>query len=171
MVASVAGFAAQSSQAEQHLSLGPTNDSAGMAQTVGINREAVSELETEHADVEFVGVRKLNIKRVYLGGVKEGVNKGKIRQFMENKGVIPTFIRILKSRRKGTIAVCVNVKYENFDQVCKNDFWLTDIYARPWISGRKQGCQITAFLRPNLQQCSLFFFVLGFVYLTTLMTI
>ena len=83
---------AQSSQAEQHLSLGPTNDLAGMAQTVGINREAGSELETEHADVEFVGVRKLNIKRVYLGGIKEGVNEGKIRQFMENKGVIPTFL-------------------------------------------------------------------------------
>ena len=100
VVASVAGFAAQSSQAEQHLSLGPTNDSAGMAQTVGINREAGSELETEHADVEFVGVCKLNIKPVYLGGVKEtGVNEGTIRHFMENKGVIPTFIRILKSRR------------------------------------------------------------------------
>ena len=98
---------------------------------------AVSELETEHADVEFVGVRKLNIERVYLGGVKEGVNEGKIRQFMEN--IIPTIIRILKSRRKGTIAVRVNVKYENFDQVYKNDFWLTDIYARPWISGRKWG--------------------------------
>ena len=139
VVASVAGFAAQSSKAKQHLYLGPKNDSAGMAQTVGINREAVSELETEHADVEFVGVRKLNIKRVYLGGVKEGVNEGKIRQFMENKGVIPTFIRILKSRRKGTIAVRVNVKYENFDQVCKNDFWPTNIYARPWISGRKWG--------------------------------
>ena len=58
VVASVAGFAAQSSQAEQHLFLGPANDSAGMAQTMGINSEAVSELETEHADVEFVGVRK-----------------------------------------------------------------------------------------------------------------
>ena len=41
VVAFVAGFAAQSLQAEQHLSLGPTNDSAGMAQTVGINRKAV----------------------------------------------------------------------------------------------------------------------------------
>ena len=48
---------------------------------------------------------------------------------MENKGVIPTFIRILKSRRKATIAVRVNVKYKNFDQVRKNDFWPTDIYA------------------------------------------
>ena len=32
----------------------------------------------------------------------------------------------------------------------------------------KQGCQITAFLRPNLQQCSLFFFVLGFCFLCLL---
>ena len=99
-------------QAEQHLSFGPSNYSAGIAQTMSINREAVSELETEHADVEFVGIRKLSIKCDYLGGVKEGVNEEKIRQFMENKGVIPTFIRILKSRRKGTIAIRVNVKYE-----------------------------------------------------------
>ena len=33
---------------------------------------------------------------------------------------------------------------------------------------REQGCQITAFLRPNLQQCSLFFFVLGFCFLCLL---
>ena len=31
-----------------------------------------------------------------------------------------------------------------------------------------QGCQITAFLGPNLQQCSLFFFVLGFCFLCLL---
>ena len=31
-----------------------------------------------------------------------------------------------------------------------------------------QGCQITAFLRPNLQQCSLFFFVLAFCFLCSL---
>ena len=79
VVASVAGFAAQSSQAEQHLSLGPTNDSAGMAQTIGINRKTVSELETEHADVEFVGVRKLNIKRAFISkGSKRASMKGRV---------------------------------------------------------------------------------------------
>ena len=36
------------------------------------------------------------------------------------------------------------------------------------ITSQKQGCQITAFLRPNLQQCSLFFFVLAFCFLCLL---
>ena len=35
-------------------------------------------------------------------------------------------------------------------------------------TGTCQGCQITAFLRPNLQQCSLFFFVLAFCFLCLL---
>ena len=36
------------------------------------------------------------------------------------------------------------------------------------FTGQLQGCQITAFLRPNLQQCSLFLFVLGFCFLCLL---
>ena len=39
---------------------------------------------------------------------------------------------------------------------------------RVGVSRESQGCQITAFLRPNLQQCSLFFFVLAFCFLCLL---
>ncbi len=154
VVASTTSLAAQSSQSDQLISepliLEPKNDSVELAQTVDLSSDSSrSKLEIQHPDVEFVGVRKLNIKRVYLGGVKEGVNEGKIREFMDNKGVVPTFIRTFKSRRKGTIAVRVNVKFEDYDRVCKNEFWPTNVYARPWISASKWGNRDTK--RPDRQ--------------------
>ena len=55
-----------------------------------INSDLSSSARTPQLDVEFVGVRRINVKRVYLGGVKEGVSESKIKQFMEKKGIIPT---------------------------------------------------------------------------------
>ena len=49
------------------------------------------------------------IKQIYLGGVKDGVEAQDIKEFMEQKGVYPTFVRMMKSRRKGTVGVRINV--------------------------------------------------------------
>ena len=35
---------------------------------------------------------------IYLGGVKDGVEAHAIKEFMEQKGVYPTFVRMMKSR-------------------------------------------------------------------------
>lgn len=101
-----------------------------------IVNDAPSDLR--HDQVEdsgsFVGVERRSIKRVYLGGVREGVNVGLITTFMERKGTSPTFVRLFSSKRKGTVAVRVNVNKEDFDRVLENEFWPEHVYARPWVS-------------------------------------
>jgi hypothetical protein len=56
---------------------------------------------------------------------------------MEKKGISPTFVRLFKSRRKGTVAIRVNVKLSDFQTVSDNDFWPKHVYAREWISKQK----------------------------------
>ena len=45
------------------------------------------------------------IKQIYLGGVKDGVEAHAIKEFMEQKGVHPTFVRMVKSKQKGTVGL------------------------------------------------------------------
>ena len=88
-------------------------------------------------ETDFVGVQKHKIKRLYLGGVREGVNEQSITNYMGKKGISPTFIRLFKSKRKGTVAVRVNVKTVNFERASDNDFWPKHVYAREWLSKPK----------------------------------
>ena len=96
--------------------------------------EQIIDNTVESINGEFVGVSRKSVKRIYLGGVKEGVNVEKVKQYMVDKKVNPTFVRLLKSQRRGTIAVRVNVNTEDFEQVCRNEFWPNNVYAREWLS-------------------------------------
>ena len=49
----------------------------------------------------------------------------------------PTVIRIFKSKRKGTVAIRVNVNSRDYERVLQNDFWPENVYARPWVSQAK----------------------------------
>ena len=110
-----------------------TNDKAN-AETPAIDKTATGDNLNEQESSDFVGVQRKIIKRLYLGGVRLGTSIEKIKEYMKQKGISPTFIRIFNSKRKGTIAVRVNVNEEDFDCVCNNDFWPNHVYARQWLS-------------------------------------
>ena len=57
----------------------------------------------------FIGVERRYIKRIYLGGAKDGVEVHGIKKFTEQKSVYPTFVRMMKSRRKGTVGLGVRI--------------------------------------------------------------
>ena len=88
-------------------------------------------------EMDFVGVQKHKVRRLYLGGVREGVNEQTITNYMQKKGISPTFMRLFKSKRKGTVAVRVNVKSADFERVSDNKFWPKHVYAREWLSKAK----------------------------------
>ena len=85
-------------------------------------------------DVQFVGVERQRIKRVFLGGVREGVSSEKIREYMTKRNINPTFVRLMQSKRKGTMSVRINVAAKDFDVVKETSFWPDGVYARPWLS-------------------------------------
>ena len=91
-----------------------------------------SDVNCESEDL-FVGVERKRIKRLYLGGVREGVTEKLISDYMNKKGITPTFVRLMKSK-KGTVAVRVNVLNEDFERALVNEFWPNHVYAREWIS-------------------------------------
>ena len=71
---------------------------------------------------EFVGVARRAVKRLYLGGAREGATTELVTEYMELKGISPTFIRIFKSKRKGTVAIRVNVTIKITNVFCKMIF-------------------------------------------------
>ena len=85
----------------------------------------------------FIAVERKNTKRIYLGGVKEGVDVEGIKQYINIKGVNPSVVRLLTSKRKGTVAVKINVLSKDFGIVLKKEFWPTNVYVRPWYSVNK----------------------------------
>ena len=85
----------------------------------------------------FVGVKREKIKRLYLGGVREGIHSNVIiLNIWKKKGGSPTFVRLFTSERKGTVGVRVIVKSEDFERVCSDNFWPEYVYAREWLSKR-----------------------------------
>ena len=86
---------------------------------------------------EFIGVERRHIKRVYLGGVKDGVDASTIKNFMQEKSVKPTFVRMMKSKRKGTVAVRINVIASDLNKILETSFWPKNVYAREWLSKDK----------------------------------
>ncbi len=102
-----------------------------------ISETAKNQASTNGSESDFIGVEKHRTKRLYLGGVHEGVNEQLIVNYMEKKGISPTIVRLFKSKRKGTVAVRVNVKLSGFQTVSVNDFSPKHVYAREWISKQK----------------------------------
>jgi hypothetical protein len=119
----------QKSQAEPHCA--DKNENSNISET------AKNQASTNGSESDFIGVEKHRTKQLYLGGVHEGVNEQLIVNYMEKKGISPTFVRLFKSKRKGTVAVRVNVKLSDFETVSVNDFWPKHVYAREWISKQK----------------------------------
>jgi hypothetical protein len=79
-------------------------------------------VDTEKETTDFVGVQRQKIKRISLGGVREGTNANVNKRYMQEKGISPTFVRLFNSKRKGTVAVRINVKNDEFERVSEDDF-------------------------------------------------
>ena len=68
------------------------------------------------SEESLVGVERKRIKQLYLVGVREGATEKLVSNYMNKKGITPTFVRLMKSKRKGTVAVRVNVLNDDFER-------------------------------------------------------
>ena len=85
------------------------------------------------------------IKRIYLGGVKDGVEAHVLKEFMEQKGVYRTFLRMMKSGQKGIVGVRINVIAADLKATLETGFWPKNIYAREWLSKERWEKRLTKF--------------------------
>ena len=104
----------------------------------------------------FIGVERRYIKRIYLGGAKDGVEVHAIKKFTEQKSVYPTFVRMMKSRRKGTVGlgVRINVIAADLKATLETGFWPKNIYAREWLSKERWEKRLATFNGPPEEQNS-----------------
>ena len=102
----------------------------------------------------FIGVEWRYIKRIYLGGVKDGFEAHAIKEFMEQKGVHPTFVRMMKSKRKETVGVRINVIAVDLKVTLETGFWPKNINAREWLSKERWENRLTKFNSPPEKQNS-----------------
>ena len=79
----------------------------------------------------FVWVERRRIKRLYLGGVREGATEKLISEYVTKRGIKPTFVRLMKSKRIGSVAVRVNVLNEDFERASAKD--LQKVAAQKWF--------------------------------------
>lgn len=115
----------------------PKNGQAVIAQSDGSNesKNKATERDTDKCkEVEFVGVERQAIKRIFLGGVNEGVSAEKIAECMKGRNINPTYIRLMQSKRKGTTSIRINIAAKDFNVVKESAFWPDGVSARPWLS-------------------------------------
>ena len=86
--------------------------------------------------------------------MKDGVEAHAIKEFMEQKGVHPTFVRMMKSKRKGTVGVRINVIAADLKATLETGFWPKNIYAREWLSKERWKKRLTRFNSPPEEQHS-----------------
>ena len=119
-----------------------TTITTGAANGVNVNSQVAdsvdvgqnSEINGVDTDVEFVGIQRKTVKRIFLGGIKKGVTTQKIVQYMKDRSIEPTFVRLMKSKRKGTTSARVNVYAKDFNIVKESNFWPEGVRARLWLS-------------------------------------
>ena len=114
----------------------PTKTTSIKHNTKNTKRE-IQENQPNSNSEEFIGVEGNKIKRLYLGGVREGVTVQLISEYTKKRGIVPTFVRLMQSKRSGTVAVRVNVNSKDVKQALENDFWPNHVYVREWLSKEK----------------------------------
>ena len=128
------------------ISINPQNEHIAQHSCVTEPRESNSnetdskEDNESSEETDFVSVQKHKVRHLYLGSVREGVNKQTITNYMQKKGISPTFMRLFKSKRKGTVAARVNVKSVDFKTVSDNEFWPKHDYFGNASYGAYFGC-------------------------------
>ena len=82
----------------------------------------------------FIGVkRKRNrIKKFFLSGIAENVNDQDILCYLEKRKVIPTYLSLFKSKRKGSISAKLHVQANVCPLIENETFWPKFVKCKPW---------------------------------------
>ncbi|CAB3977538.1 Hypothetical predicted protein [Paramuricea clavata] len=102
------------------------------------NIEQVMEVSDE-TDVEFVGVKRSRIKtqRFFLSGINEKVSSKQILNYLQDRQIIPTLLRVFTSKQKGTLSAKLNVRDKDSAKVLDKDFWPKYVRCRNWVSQKQ----------------------------------
>lgn len=86
-----------------------------------------------------MGVKRSRIKtrRFFLSGINEKVSSKQILNYLQDRQIIPTLLRVFTSKQKGTLSAKLNVRDEDSAKVLDKDFWPKYVRCRNWVSQKQ----------------------------------
>ena len=102
----------------------------------------------------FIGVkRKRNgIKKFFLSGIAENVKDQDILCYLEKRKVIPTYLSLFKSKRKGSISAKLDVPANACSLIKNETFWPKFVKCKLWKPTSSDGIETTAPKRESFQR-------------------
>ena len=82
----------------------------------------------------FIGVerKRRKTKKFFLTGIAENVNENQILSYLNKKNIIPTYISIFPSRRRGVLSSKIHVPSAASSLVQEENFWPKYVTCKPW---------------------------------------
>ena len=82
----------------------------------------------------FIGVerKRRKTKKFFLTGIAENVNENQILSYLNKKNIIPTYISIFSSRRRGVLSLKIHVPSAASSLVQEENFWPKYVICKPW---------------------------------------
>ena len=99
------------------------------------------EIDELSSDLDgFIGVKRnrSKTKKFLVTGIDENVKESQILSFLNKRNIIPTYISIFKSRRRGTISSKIHVPSAVSSLLQEDNFWPKYISCKPWKSKETQ---------------------------------
>lgn len=83
---------------------------------------------------EFIGVerKRRKTKKFLLTGIAENVKQNQILSYLERRNIIPTYISVFPSRRRGTLSCKIHVHSTVSSLVEEDKFWPKFVSCKPW---------------------------------------
>lgn len=98
-----------------------------------IPRDSQSE-EPPSVCEEFIGVerKRKKPKKFLLTGISENVKDHHILSYLERRNIIPTYISVFPSRRRGTLSCKIHFQAAACSLVQHENFWPEFVSCKPW---------------------------------------
>ena len=88
----------------------------------------------------FVGVqrKRKKFKSFFVSGISEHVKEKQISSYLSRRNVIPSYISVFPSKRKGTISAKIGIPIASVSKVQEKTFWPMYVYCKPWRQNDKR---------------------------------
>ncbi|CAH1803263.1 unnamed protein product, partial [Owenia fusiformis] len=88
-------------------------------------------------DVEFTAVTQRRTKSFHISRISPNVTEQKIKDYLINKNISVTLLRILNTKNPYMKTAKVNVQIKDAKKLLDGDFWPHGIRCRHWLSNTR----------------------------------
>ena len=129
----------QASKQKENISNADNNKNAVTKQNNDVLLRNEGEQGLDNREDGFVGVKRKrnNTRRFFLSGIDEKVSDEMISSYLNQRGIHSTFLKVFKSKRKGTVSAKLHVSQADSIAILQDNFWPKYVSCRSWLSKEK----------------------------------